>query len=296
MSAVDLRELLDSYLAIDGVLILLALLSWWLLYRFVFTRITPYPEQLRRPFTAKLGSGVVSGIACLLAVVLLIWVGGGYGTPQVIAFSYPMEASSANATLLWSFFALQSLFEELLFRALGIGLLALLLFWMTGVLFMPTEIHARQVFVRHLWFYSGLAANIVVAFAFAAVHAQNPHFTLLAQLNIALAGLVLGQLFWLQGAPWASWGWHWVWNAGMASLGLPVSGVLLAPALTGIGFNATRDGFWSGGAFGPEGSIACSIVLALYFYWLLRATARLLKADTGKRQQAQPEATPADND
>jgi hypothetical protein len=144
--------------------------------------------------------------------------------------------------------------------------------------------------LRWLWLVSGLGANLVVAVAFAIAHGGNPYVSPLAQVNIALAGLALGQLYWSQAAPWGAWGWHWVWNAGLASLGLPVSGVLLTPALTGIGFSSVEPGPWSGGRFGPEGSIACTIVLAAYCVWLLWLSGRYLRAKAAADQAVIPGA------
>jgi hypothetical protein len=274
MTTAKVHEMLGFYLVADAVLVPLALLSWWLLQRFLLSRLEPAPASLRLSLAAKLGTGVTWGTIAVAAVVLLIWAGAGFNAQAgAIQFKYEMAASSSNAVLLWSLFAAQSLFEELLFRSVGVGLLALLLFWLASVLLAP----ARQRQLRWTWLLSGLAANLVVAIAFAIAHGGNPYVTSLAQVNIALAGLALGQLFWLQGAPWGAWGWHWLWNAGLASLGLPVSGVLTTPALAGFGFSSVEAGIWSGGRFGPEGSIACTVVLAAYSSWLLWQSTRALR-------------------
>lgn len=275
MNAADLHEQIHFYLLSDAVLIPLALLSWWLVRRFVHARLVPKPTSLEQPLAAKLGHGVLWGAVAAIAVVLLIWAGSAvFSAASGPSYSYPMAAGAASAVLLWSFFAAQALFEELLFRALGVGLLALLLFWLGGLLFAPQLEPAKQQFTRRLWLVSGLLANLIVAVSFAVAHNGNPHFTPLAGANIALAGLVLGQLYWLQGAPWGAWGWHCFWNGSLASLGQPVSGVLLTPTLVGASFGAARADFWSGGRFGPEGSLACTIVLVLYLGWLLRLSLR----------------------
>jgi len=285
MNAADLHAQLGTYFVMDAILIPLALLSWWLVQRFILRRLLPPLAGLRSPLASKLAIGVAWGAAAAAAVVLLIWAGGGFAADGV-RFTYAMPAGRDSAVLLWTFFAAQSLFEELLFRSVGVGLLALLLFWLATVLFTIQQ----QRPLRWLWLISGLAANLIVAVAFAIAHGQNPYVSPLAQVNIALAGLALGQLYWLQGAPWGAWGWHWVWNAGLASLGLPVSGVLLTPALAGIGFSGVDPGPWSGGRFGPEGSIACTIVLAAYCSWLLWLSARHLRAKAAADQAVIPGA------
>jgi len=270
MSAAEIHGMLGTYLAMDAILIPLALLSWWLLRRFAHTRLTPMPASLGQPLGLKLVAGVAWGAIAAAAVILLIWAGSGFtGAATGPANRYPLDATLESGVMIWALFAVQSFFEELAFRAVGVGYLALLLFWLIGALFAPRIEPARQRFIRRLWLFSGLTANLVVALSFAIAHDNNPHFTVYAGVNIALAGLVLGQLFWLQGAPWGAWGWHWIWNAGLASLGLPVSGVLFTPSLLGPGLGDVRTGIWSGGRFGPEGSLACIVVLLLYFSWLM---------------------------
>jgi hypothetical protein len=178
--------------------------------------------------------------------------------------------------LIWVFFGTQSLAEELLFRMLGMGLLGVLLFWLAGWLLKPADYSsnsdsAKAVrWMRLNWLVCGFLANTVTSCAFALVHANNPNVTPMALAHIVLAGMVLGQLFWMQGQPLGAWALHWVWNAGQASLGLPVSGHFICrPLFWGIGFAGAREGIVSGGAFGIEGSITGSIALALVLLALL---------------------------
>jgi len=129
-----------------------------------------------------------------------------------------------------------------------------------------------------------MAANVVVAAAFAWVHHDNPNQTMLALINIALAGLVLGQFFWMQGTPLGAWIMHWLWNAGLATLGLPVSGYTLMPPMLGLGPPGARAGIFSGGAFGPEGSIVCTVALLLIWCWLIYRSVRGLRSGGGGEQ------------
>jgi len=118
------------------------------------------------------------------------------------------------------------------------------------------------------WWFAGLLANIVVAVAFGWVHARNPHVTPLAIANVALAGLVLGQLFLHRGTIIGVWALHWLWNSGQAILGLPVSGVTFNPAGSGVTHGA-RTGILTGGTFGPEGSLPNTIAMSLALAILL---------------------------
>jgi hypothetical protein len=87
---------------------------------------------------------------------------------------------------------------------------------------------------------------------FALLHAANPNVSLLALLNIVLAGMVLAALVERTGSLWSATLAHGVWNFAVACLlSVPVSGVplfhLLDVAITG-------NPQVTGGGFGPEGS------------------------------------------
>jgi hypothetical protein len=230
-----IREMALGYAVADLVLVALAMCVYWLFRTVVLRRLNPRPAALHKPLWQQAAQG------------------GGY----------------AGAGQIWLLFAVQSLAEELTFRAIGLVLLAILLFWLAGWLLAPAQDEKRNRFFRWLWLVSGLVANIVVATAFAVVHIDNPNMTTLSLVNIALAGLVLGQLFWLQGTPLGAWVMHWIWNAGLATLGLPVSGFAMMPPMLGLGPTGARTGAFSGGAFGPEGSIVCTVALLFVWCWLI---------------------------
>lgn len=104
------------------------------------------------------------------------------------------------------------------------------------------------------------AACWVTALLFALAHGANPGLGPLAALNLLLAGLLLGALRRNWGF-WAAVGWHLAWNFGLGGLfGLPVSG-LSFPGL--VQLFPTAPEFWAGGAFGPEGGLAGTAVLAV---------------------------------
>jgi len=275
VSARELSEMLLPYLISDLLLAVLALLAWWLMRRYVVSRLDPRPATHARPLWQQFGFGLALGAAAAAVIVLLAWAGGGFRPAADWAPYAPrLTAGLSDGVLLWGFFALQSLFEELLFRAIGVGVLATIIFWAATLVLVPLEERGAPRLLAWLWLLSGILASAVVAVAFAFVHRGNPATTPLALINIALAGLVLGQLLWMQGTGMGAWGWHWIWNSGLASLGLPVSGVHLTPPLLGIGFGGSRPGLISGGSFGPEGSIACTLVLSAMWLWLCWRAAR----------------------
>lgn len=108
----------------------------------------------------------------------------------------------------------------------------------------------------------------VTAVFFAALHLVNPGISWLPLVNIALAGVLLGCLYWRSYSLWivagVHFGWNWVMGVGA---GLPVSGIgQLGPV------QATAAGpLWlTGGDFGPEGSLVATAVLLAAIVWSSR--------------------------
>lgn len=94
---------------------------------------------------------------------------------------------------------------------------------------------------------------------FSAVHGVNPGITWLAYTNIALAGIVLGVAFYAPGGIWTAFGAHLGWNATLAALDAPVSGMPFRIPLLDY---HTADPTWvSGGQFGPEGGVLATVAL-----------------------------------
>jgi hypothetical protein len=279
VSLAEIRELTLGYAVADLVFVVLALGVYWIFSSVVLRRLNPRPATLHKPWWQQAALGGGYALAAIALSVVPVWIGGGY-SPGLHwqAYAWENSLSAAGAGQIWLLFAVQSLAEELAFRAIGLVLLAMLLFWLAGWLLAPAQDEKRRRFFRWLWLASGLAANIVVATAFAMVHSGNPNLTSLSLANIALAGLVLGQLFWLQGTPLGAWAMHWIWNAGLATLGLPVSGFAMMPPMLGLGPTGAKAGVLSGGAFGPEGSVVCTLALVLVWCWLIYLSYRSMQA------------------
>lgn len=117
-------------------------------------------------------------------------------------------------------------------------------------------------------------ATIVMAVLFALAHAANPNVTLTGLVNIGLAGVVLAMAVFSSGGLAAATGLHLGWNAGLAWLDAPVSGI--APATPLIDFLPGTPAWWTGGAFGPEGGLAATVTLGA-MGWLLH---RFTRKDT----------------
>jgi CAAX protease family protein len=174
-----------------------------------------------------LGGGLVAGAALLLAVILgdARWVPDA-GTP-------PQYAGSALKTIL--VLAPSALGEELVFRGVPLVLLA--------------AVAGRG------------SAIVAVAVAFALAHLSNPNVTALGLGNIALAGVLLGLAFYAPGGIWTAAGVHLGWNAILACLDTPVSGVPFRIPL--LDYRPGGPVWLTGGGFGPEGGLAATIAMTL---------------------------------
>ncbi|HEX5388041.1 MAG TPA: CPBP family intramembrane glutamic endopeptidase [Gemmatimonadales bacterium] len=107
------------------------------------------------------------------------------------------------------------------------------------------------------------AIVLVAGLAFAALHAINPGITPLALGNIALAGIWLGVAFYAPGGIWTAFGSHLGWNAALAALDAPVSGLPFEIPL--LDYHAGVPCWLTGCRFGPEGGLLATgaLILAL---------------------------------
>jgi CAAX protease family protein len=113
-------------------------------------------------------------------------------------------------------------------------------------------------------------AILISGVMFAIVHALNPGATLLAIVNIFLAGVLLGMVYHRFRSIWAVWAMHFAWNFTMAPvLGVPVSGFntpsVMKLKLTEAVLLETPD-WWlvTGGPFGFEGGLASTGVMVVF--------------------------------
>lgn len=104
---------------------------------------------------------------------------------------------------------------------------------------------------------------LLSSFFFAVMHGLNPNLTALAMLNLLLYGLFAALYALREASLWGICAFHSVWNWAQGNLfGLAVSG-----QETGVGalFDLMETGpdWFTGGAFGPEGGLATTLVLVL---------------------------------
>ncbi len=259
-----------------------------LLHRVWLSKLAPSPRSLTDPPFRKAAIGVLAALALAGLCVLVPALAGSFRptSPEWSPFGSAGNAAASPGPLrLLAAFLLQSLSEELLFRGVLMGGLgALLLFLLSFVTVHalpgePADSERLRAARSRTWLLAGLFANVVQAALFTAVHGANPGVTPLASWNIGLAGFLLGWLFWSQGSLFGAWAWHFAWNFSLAAAGLPVSGVLAAPALLPLGISGARPGLLTGGPFGPEASLLCSAGLLASFGLLFPRSRRAAEKD-----------------
>ncbi len=186
-----------------------------------------------------LAGALTAALALLLSVVAgqARWVSDSGGLGDYIVQSVKTLAVLAPAALA----------EEVLFRGVPLVILA-------GALGRGSAIVATSVL-------------------FALVHVSNPNATPLGLGNIAMAGIFLALVFYTPGGIWAAFGAHLGWNALLACLDTPVSGVPFDIPM--LDYHAGSPVWLTGGSFGPEGGLAATIALTVAIVLTARWIARL---------------------
>ena len=248
----------------------------------LLARLGESVREPREPSVRGAAAGLAAALALLFTALLPPALLGAF-RPGVAGYSpfapAPGPASLASAPASFGFFALQSLAEELLFRAFFLTLLAAMFLFLARLLFGKlsemSEPYRGRAAVRR-WLVSGLLANAGQSLAFASMHAVNPNVTPLALFNIGLAGLVLGWLYWSKGGLLGPWTFHVLWNFTLAALALPVSGMTMGAPVFATEIRGAGLALLSGGAFGPEGSLLSTAGFVLLLAFLIRQSARRL--------------------
>ena len=186
--------------------------------------------------------GSMLGIASLALAAMIATAGGGLrftmsGTGMLLLVGKSLVSTAV-------LFLVAALAEEAMFRGYPLQTLTRArLIWL-GVLLTSVPFA-----LAHLW-----NPNVVRGVTFA---------------NTALAGVWLAVAYLRTRSLWFPLGVHWAWNWALGSLcGLPVSGVNLNghPLLQGKDFGPA---WLTGGSYGIEGGVACTIALLLstLFIW-----------------------------
>jgi uncharacterized protein len=113
------------------------------------------------------------------------------------------------------------------------------------------------------------ATLLPVAVLFAAGHSGNLGVNYLGLFNTFLWGAVLGWCVFRSGDLWLATGLHFGWNWTLPLFGVELSGFKMG--VTGYETVWSAPELWSGGGYGPEGSLLTTLVLPLLVWALWKA-------------------------
>ena len=144
---------------------------------------------------------------------------------------------------------------------------------------------------------SPAVALLLSSALFALAHGANPGIGLLSLVNIALAGALMGAAYLRQRNLWEPIALHWAWNWLQGPvLGYGVSGITMGSPM--LELHLAGSPLLTGGAFGFEASLPCTVLLALapgllgvakWFYLLQRQS---LNGGQPRTRRAQPARAP----
>jgi membrane protease YdiL (CAAX protease family) len=189
--------------------------------------------------------GVIVGIGMFALVVGLMAVAGGVASGT--ANGQSGLSALGGIFLLAALWLVQGSSEEIVFRGL-----------------LMQDVGAR---------YRPALGVLMATILFALIHSFNPGITVLVLVNIVLVGLFLACYALRESSLWGVCGLHAAWNWVQGSVfGFSVSGQAVpGGSLFNLQTNATASELVTGGVFGPEGSLAATLVLiavtlVVFFY------------------------------
>jgi len=189
-----------------------------------------------REFVLGIGSG--AGAACL---VLLLPVANGAAAFERV----PASEHLWSSLLFVSFVLLFGAFgEEMLFHG-----------------------YAFQLLIRRL---GAFATILPAAVIFGLAHMGNPNSSLLGIGNTMLWGVLFGYAYIRTSALWLPIGLHFGWNVALPMFGQNLSGFTMS--VTGYTLHWKAGNLWSGGDYGPEGSLLTTAIVVVLFIVLHRFT------------------------
>jgi len=184
--------------------------------------------RIRKREAGSLLAGLTIGMVSMSTVIALLIMTGAAS----------IEAAAPDMRILWSFAMLVTVgfFEETLTR---------------GVLQHTLQDHCGTA-----------AAILAPSLFFGLIHIGNPSLSLISMVNIILAGVFLALLTYVTESIYAAIGFHITWNFFQGSIyGAPVSGNMISKSSVFVENGKTGAADWiGGGAFGPEGTVYCTIL------------------------------------
>lgn len=203
--------------------------------------------------------GASAGALLVSLVIGILMLGGFYYVEGIVAKPGLWTQLLAMAGIVF----LISLFEEVMFRGLGLRILEEML--------------------------GSWGALLLSATFFGLAHYFNPNGSISGAFGTFLGGLFLGAIYVTFRNLWLAVGVHWGWNFAQGQIfGSPVSGNT-SPHL--LQSNIQGPDLWTGGAFGPESSLVSFIVLVITICALLALAVRrgTMRAPLWLQRSSSPE-------
>ena len=127
--------------------------------------------------------------------------------------------------------------------------------------------YAFQILTRGM---GAFATILPVGVIFGLAHLGNEHPSAGGVGNTVVWGVLLGYVTWRTGALWFPIGMHFGWNVILPLFGVNLSGFTIG--LTGFTLHWSVGTLWSGGAYGPEGSLLTTVAVIGLFWVVGRVT------------------------
>jgi membrane protease YdiL (CAAX protease family) len=209
----------------------LVVLAWT---RFVERRPAASIGLVREHRSRTFLFGVLTGIVMAIAIVAGGWIAGGYSA-GAFAIAFHSPSALGAAAILFLCFSLQSSVEEILFRG-----------WMLSAI-------AAKF---------GVAIAVVVSSAVFTFLHYDPRAGWLFAINVFLFAVFACCWAMRTGSIWGVMGWHAGWNW-LLAVGFEMRVTGLDAHLPALLVKMTPRGadILTGGFEGPEGSVACTVVL-----------------------------------
>lgn len=185
-----------------------------------------------------------------------------------------IRGSIFGITAIMIIFALMLISGLAAIRGLTIGNPSVIIMKLAAgmVLYLSSVAYAEELLTRGYIYhflktkFTLAGAVLITSLVFSLMHIFNPNVTPLALFNIFLAGIVLNLLVIRDGDIWSAVGFHFGWNYTM--------GIIFASPVSGgreegiIKLSLMGYELLTGGAFGIEGGVICTVVLALLSVYL----------------------------
>jgi membrane protease YdiL (CAAX protease family) len=125
--------------------------------------------------------------------------------------------------------------------------------------------YAFQLLIRSL---GAFATILPISIIFGVAHLGNQNASNLGIFNTVLWGILLGYAYWRTKALWLPIGLHFGWNFALPLFGVNLSGFTMY--VMGYALRWRAGDLWSGGGYGPEGSVLTTAVVVVLFFAVQR--------------------------